>query len=666
MKRLALVLLCVSAHARAQTAEPEPEPEVQVTGEQLSRSNRDPTAASTVITGEPLREPGIDAARLLARVPGVQTTRSGSSADLTTLSLRGSSAAQVPVYLAGIRVQDEVTGVADLSRFPLWMLERIEIYRGTSPEFVPRFGLAGAVLLEPRMPRHNEARAGVELGSWNSQSGWGGATVANAPASRGVQAATSASYRLSHSDNDFTYRDDAGTAFSAADDGVALRQNADFVAQDFWSLSRFVVPTSQGPVRANVVLNGFAREQGVTGLSQTPAQRARMATTRELAGLDVRLPCQGGDGRCSLQLATRGVSQQQVTRDPWDELGLGTDFLALGSERLETRASLRLRPRDALLWGLDVAFENGRLDLNQPQLARTRAQERIVSGTGLVQLEHGEFQTLALVRGSCLDVRGSEFERATSVDSCFFEGRWGGKWAVGGGFTLRSNAQRAVRPATLGERYGVSAGTRGNADLLPEQGWSFDTGVNYVKDLGPLLRLDAELFGFARFAEQLIAYQRAALGYVRPYNVAESRTLGVEFAANVVLLSHLRLGGQLTALDPRDTSAGRTTINDLIPLLSRLTVGGEIEVFTENRPGLWSRAGLTWLLRYRGGRVADPAGLIVVPGQLVSDLTCAFQFWENRLALRARLENLFDTSQFDTVGYPLPGRSFYSSLELIY
>ena len=44
-------------------------------------------------------------------------------------SHRGATSAQTPIYLAGVRLNDELTGTVDLSSLPLWMLHRIEANR---------------------------------------------------------------------------------------------------------------------------------------------------------------------------------------------------------------------------------------------------------------------------------------------------------------------------------------------------------------------------------------------------------------------------------------------------------------------------------------------------------------------------------------------------------
>jgi iron complex outermembrane receptor protein len=127
-----------------------------------------------VLRGEALERPGASLAELVADAPGVQIRRTGSDSDLCTASLRGATAAQTPVYLAGVRLNDDVTGVADLSTVPPFLIHRIEVYRGNAPAEADRLGIGGAILIEPRLPR------GPSCG-WASSAG---ATARAAPGSR--------------------------------------------------------------------------------------------------------------------------------------------------------------------------------------------------------------------------------------------------------------------------------------------------------------------------------------------------------------------------------------------------------------------------------------------------------------------------------------------------
>src|SRR4029079_11321349 len=130
----------------------------------------DSNVASYVVRGADLKRPGASAVDVIAASPGVEAARSGAGSDLATVSIRGAPSAELPVYLAGIRLNDDVTGAADLSTVPLFALDRIEVYRGNAPAEADRLGIGGALFFEPRLPRSTHAGATFGAGSFGELS----------------------------------------------------------------------------------------------------------------------------------------------------------------------------------------------------------------------------------------------------------------------------------------------------------------------------------------------------------------------------------------------------------------------------------------------------------------------------------------------------------------
>jgi outer membrane receptor protein involved in Fe transport len=87
-------------------------------------------------------------------------------------------------------------------------------------------------------------------------------------------------------------------------------------------------------------------------------------------------------------------------------------------------------------------------------------------------------------------------------------------------------------------------------------------------------------------------------------------------------------------------------------------------VFVQKEASTITHAGLVAYFTYRSGRVADPAGLLIIPQQGIFDLGGRLQF-VGQVDFRARLENVLNTARYDSLGFPLPGRSVFLSLELI-
>ena len=73
------------------------------------------------------------------------------------------------------------------------------------------------------------------------------------------------------------------------------------------------------------------------------------------------------------------------------------------------------------------------------------------------------------------------------------------------------------------------------------------------------------------------------------------------------------------------------------------------------------RAEVRWV--YQSSRYADTAGLAVIPSQSSLDAELLAQSRDKHFTVRLRATDLLDTPRFDVVGFPLPGRSAFASLE---
>jgi vitamin B12 transporter len=639
----------------------QPPLQVEVQGSRATPTDalRDPTIATYVVRGESLRQPGLGLAQVLGRVPGVQVTRSGGDADLATAAVRGASSAQTPIYLGGVRLNDDLTGTVDLSTVPLWLLDRVEVYRGHAPAAADRFGIGGAILLEPTLPQGQRLGGGFGLGSF----GWNESHVAVALG--GPKAGALLGVRHEAARNDFDFLDDRGTAFDPSDDRVVPRMNADAESLDAWGIGRLAL----GPSGAlTAVLNGFRRDAGAPGLQLIAARHARAAVQRMLGGVTAKVPCpaaEGGPhlrGPCQLELSTGLLLTRYRLHDPLRELGLGSEIGNAG-ERVSQRLAGRVGLADwlELSWGGLEELEQLRVDVDRdPTLRAWRGLTRLELGA-----EARAGSALELVLSSALECHSTG--TPGGVEACgVLEplGRIGARLHLAEPVSLLANVGRYARVPTLGELYGTSSTVAGNPELAVEQGWTADLGVSASGHAAPVSGY-AQLVGFLRFASDLIAYRRSSFGVVRPYNTDSARILGVELAGGLELWDVLELGLSLTGMDPRDTSDDRQVSNDLLPLQARLALSPSFGVHT---PRHWpfaaleqARLGVSY--SYRSSRVADPAGLLVLGEQGELELEAALQLFDGTLAVRAVLSNLLDQHNLDLVGYPLPGRAAHVGME---
>jgi iron complex outermembrane receptor protein len=170
------------------------------------------------------------------------------------------------------------------------------------------------------------------------------------------------------------------------------------------------------------------------------------------------------------------------------------------------------------------------------------------------------------------------------------------------------------------------------------------------------------VFGFVREAQDLVAYQRSAMGYVRPFNVGSARVAGLEALAAYSIPQHALFELSATLLDPRNTSATRP-VNDVLPYQPRLTLSPRVEVQARLPVQPLDGGKLAVAYFYESSRFADPAGLVLIPDQGSLDVEIEVTAWRGLLAVRGRIANLLDQTRFDLVGYPLPGRAAYAAME---
>ncbi len=624
---------------------------MEVRGGRERAPSRDRVAASTVVSGEELRGAGQSSSAVLSRVPGVQVLRTGSSSDLSTAAIRGATSAETPVYLAGIRLNDDITGTADLSTIPLAFIDRIEVYRGNAPLAGDRLGIGGAVFFEPRFPRRSELGLGAGAGSFGALSGQASGSVASERASSLV------AIRHEGADNDFSY--------ARRDGGAARRINADYDATDAWAIGRY---QPGGGVRLLTLLHAYDREQGTPGVAPVPNDRARTDLSRLLGAVSARIPCGQGDAgaeRCTLEILQSGLGTRAVLDDQLLRAA-PTRIVETRGWRSETQARVKVEAATwATLGGSLTAGLQG-IAVEQPGTPTLSATRLAVRPAAMATF-HLSPRTDLLGMGAveCETTRG---QAETSAACATFEpaARVGAMHELDRHVRFRANLGRYARVPTLGELHGVSAVVRGNPALAPETGETADVGVDAhfeSKDV----RVRVDFFGFARRASDLVAYRQNALGVIVPYNVGRARVLGAELSLVVDAFDALRNELAATVMEPTDTTPGRTVRNDILPYRSRLVLSDYAEVGARRgiRGSPLSSAALGVRVTHKASRYADSAGLIVIPHQTVFDIEARAATLRDTLTLRLAMRNVFAAVEVDTIGLPLPGRSVHATLEAV-
>lgn len=108
---------------------------------------------------------------LLKDVPGVHVRYVSGKGGYTTVTVRGSTAAQVGVFVDGVLVNLGGDAAVDLSTIPVKNVERIEVYRGYIPA---RFGgtyMGGVINIVTKRPERADVSASVGRCSYDGYTG---------------------------------------------------------------------------------------------------------------------------------------------------------------------------------------------------------------------------------------------------------------------------------------------------------------------------------------------------------------------------------------------------------------------------------------------------------------------------------------------------------------
>ena len=604
------------------------------------------------------------------RTPSAEIRRGGGEGAPAYLTLRGSDPAHVLVLLDRIPVHGALDTSFDLSLIPVELLGAMTVYRSNSPVQLgaPRPG--GMVHLETRFRDEDGAHLSMTTGSydtrrihyaqqWDSDSG---ATL------------VSALYR--GASNHFSYFDDNGTPLNEGDDGTSRRQNAQ--TNSGAVLLRNRARTEHW--RLTTMLLGSFRSGGVPGIVSAPALQTRRQMLRVQTGFRAqrsRWPRPNSD----LELIGGLTFDRRHYRDEHDELGVGRQDLLerawLGSASLRNAHWLGEHTEIATV--LEWTGESYHPEDSQSGTVVTLARRNTSSAGAQVTVRLLE-RRLSLDGGARLDLLFSRVARRQGPPGATVRDLL---WSPRGGVSVDPIQKGPLRlqfylSGGLGDRapgffelYGDRGTSSGNPDLRPETRRGYDTGVRSTY-AGETIVAAVSYGWFHRNADDLIVFVENGVGVAVPQNIEAARLRGHEVAMELSWKTHLRIAARYTNLDA--TSAGESANGFSLPYRSRHSWGGELG-------GGWRWLGARWSASGSSQSYLDRRELRPLPARMLHDLEITLRppiDWEPSLTLS--LHNVFDNRVHsvslpdggrqrevpaaiaDYLGYPLPGRAFYLTL----
>ncbi|MDR1741290.1 MAG: TonB-dependent receptor [Synergistaceae bacterium] len=179
----------------------------------------------TVVHADELEGENRSLPDMLEHVPGLNVIRLRGRGAYTVASVRGSTSAQVAVYVDGVLQNTGSDAAVDLSAIPAGEVERVEVYRGYIPARFSEAGMGGVINVVTRAPESGKARTSVKAGIGSFGEVSFGAAVSGGTGKDKDKGKFLAAVNHAGTRGDFPYRNDNGTPYNTADDYDADRKN---------------------------------------------------------------------------------------------------------------------------------------------------------------------------------------------------------------------------------------------------------------------------------------------------------------------------------------------------------------------------------------------------------------------------------------------------------
>lgn len=650
-----LSLLAAPALRAAEDEEP-PLAEIEVTAEPISEAERRAPTAFVSEVDIAAREQALDtAADALAEAAGVQVQRFGGLGAFSTVSIRGSSANQVPVYLDGVPLASAQDQTVNLSNLPLESLERIEVYRGTIPVGFGGGGIGGVVNLVTRAPSatpRTEVEAGY--GSFDTRK----VTAFDSRQLAGVDLLGHLTYL--GSEGDFTYFNDNGTPDNPTDDGEETRINNAF--NSVGGLLRASHTFANGLV-ADGTQEVFYKQQGVPGPATTQFSDPSLEELRSLSYLRLSAAGLAGGAVDTSGTAYAVYGFQRFDSPPQDFGPADTDNQAVTVGASNT--GTWFAPwRQSLSWFDELAYEqffpyNAFADpADGPDQTRLRL-------TLAVQDEAPFFDDrLVLVPSlryehlrddfSGVDLANQPDSAPTVTDRDLFSPAFGALLRLTSWASLRGNVGLFQRAPNFSELFGNTGSVLGNATLKSESGLNGDLGA--TASWGAWRWLDRALLELAFFHtdyDDLIVFEAVNPEQFRPMNIGSAMIRGVELSASAAALRHAGLQLNYTHQESEDTS-GTFTDGNQLPLRPEDELFVRAEAFAE-------LGTLYYEYTFISSDPTSVGNFVTVPSRSIHTLGAVVRP-RDWLAISFEAANIAGADIRDLGDFPLPGLTLFGSV----
>ncbi len=610
------------------------------------------TGFREVIEKEQLQQAGTSLAEVVATESGVQFRESGGFGSHSSISLRGSSAEQVNVYLDGILLNEASGGAVNFSDIELLQAEKVEVYKGTVPVQLGNTAIGGAVnIISARGSSTSVSSFLAGVGSFGSSRF---SAAFRGPVNLLEDQTFVASLSFRQSENDFPFLNDNGTSFNTADDNRERRNNG-----QTRSLSGFVKTGHRlrGNAKLEHALQFYDRAQGVANWRNTEGGAAQLDSTNAQWRSTLRNTATG-NGWSSLW-EVNGSLKNELFDDRNASIGtssqlIDSDTSVLGArgywEKINSDNSVSLSLK---LRGEEFSAFNELRQVNATNAQRLRTD---FSVQGNRYFNNGATLISASAVGFAVsdeyDIENFEQARADFSTTAVVP-QLGFSHTLSDRLVMLGNASLQKRVPSFFELFGSQGLFVGNSSLQDESSTNLDFGFKWNSHPSqPVERLFSATY-FRSNRDDLIVRTFNAQGVGTSQNLSRATARGVELAASVLWRTGFSVNAAVTVQDTENRSNIRGQTGKQLP--------GEAAVDAAVTAG-WknNRWKLEYEFKLNSDRFFDTGNFLVAADQRIHGVSFS-RYW-NDWRVDFELNNLTNQNYEDFNGYPRPGRAGFISL----
>jgi len=598
-------------------------------------------------------------AEILTSLSGLHLKEYGLGHNYSSISIRGSKANQVLVCLNGIPLNNSKTGEVNLAEFPLENLERIEVYKGSSPSNFPLSPLGGVINLVTKKPAsEGKHQVSVGYGSYQTSKVFFSSSKVIGPFNYFIF------LQGDKSKGNFSFKDDNGTpVVNKEDDFITTRKNNEsksyqLTGQAGYSLKKY---------KFNFLNDFFYKGQGLPGMNNNNVLEANLKSKKNLTNFQFK--------KKNLNLNLFYLVRRDLYEDPEGEIGLNAeedksffDSWGINLHNIFLIPAWRQSCSFYLGFRDETFYQKNQLtgELGSYKSPTQRRRQLNMALEDELFFFKDRFILVPQLRGDFYyDIFTEEFgsyfsadQKEASKTNKYLSGKIGSKfYIIDQKFYLKGNLSHNYRQPNFTELFGDQGYVMGNPNLKAEKSLNADVGLNFLfkkKDFF-INEIKIEYAYFYKRISNLISFISNSQWTMTSENIGESKIYGHEIKADFSVLKYYGISFNYTyqkALDQSDLSyyQGKN-----LPFLPRH------QAFLKNKLFL-NYFSLSYEINYTGVIFRDRlnSDFYYLSKKIIHDLTGHFQP-ASFLDFTIKIKNITNDQARDDLGYPLPGRSYYAT-----